>query len=44
MHSKKQKWNSYAMNAVGLVVKIEKLVMKQLVGKIWEKIVRIMSV
>ena len=41
---KKQKWNSYAMNAVGLVVKIEKLVMKQLVGKIWEKIVRIMSV
>ena len=32
------------MNAVGLVVKIEKLVMKQLVGKIREKIVRIMSV
>lgn len=31
-------------DAVGLVVKIEKLVMKQLVGKIWEKIVRIMSV
>ena len=32
------------MNAVGLVVKIEELVMKQSARKIWEKIAKIMSV
>ena len=36
--------NSCAMNAVGLVVKIEELVMKQSARKIWEKIAKIMSV